>query len=615
MFLLVVAAAIPAAAQKRQHLEVGSLTLVGVESIDEGRLRDVLATRESSWLPWSDPVIFDRDAFERDLDRIVAFYRDHGFPDARVISHDIEVRPEDNKVDLTIRVEEGEPLIVAEMDFDGFDMVSGLEEFRKTLPVREGEPVVHRDVLTAGEMAVNLLRDHGYPEARVSLAEDRLHDRAVRIRYQALPGPPAVFGPIQIAGNTSVSDAVIRRELAYRPGESFRRSVVVESQRRLFNLELFDFVNIEALPVGEAGAEPGTVPTRVTVVEGDHRKILFSGGYGTEEKFRVEGTWRHVNFYGGARVLNARAKWSSLDQGLEADILQPHVFGTNVALSLEGHGWYADELAYTALSRGARMTATSRIGRRLTLALSYLHDYQRSEISNEALLDFESRDELISLGLDPTTGVQEGTLAELIGSIEYNATVNPLDPSSGYLMSLSLERAGGLLPGTFHFYAVSAEARHYLPLGPYLTWANRARIATTDPDGPRSDVPFAKRYFLGGSTSLRGWGRFEVAPLSGFGLPIGGFSALELSTEARVGTWRNIGLVFFLDAGNVWPGSWEFGLGDLVYDAGPGLRYQTPVGPVRADLAWQLTPIEGLRIDGAPQRRAWRLHFAIGASF
>ena len=77
----------------------------------------------------------------------------------------------------------------------------------------------------------------------------------------------------------------------------------------------------------------------------------------------------------------------------------------------------------------------------------------------------------------------------------------------------------------------------------------------------------------------------------------------------------NFGGVIFFDAGNVWADSFGFRLGDLRYAVGPGLRYQTPIGPVRFDVGYQLNPIPGLLVNGAPQSRRWRIHFSIGQAF
>ena len=114
---------------------------------------------------------------------------------------------------------------------------------------------------------------------------------------------------------------------------------------------------------------------------------------------------------------------------------------------------------------------------------------------------------------------------------------------------------------------------------------------------------------------MRGWGRFEVSPLSGFGLPIGGHSFMNFSVEARIPVWSDLSGVIFVDGGNVWTNAWDFNLNDMRYDVGPGLRYNTPIGPLRLDLGYQLNPIEGLLVNGEPQKRRFRFHFSIGQAF
>jgi outer membrane translocation and assembly module TamA len=152
--------------------------------------------------------------------------------------------------------------------------------------------------------------------------------------------------------------------------------------------------------------------------------------------------------------------------------------------------------------------------------------------------------------------------------------------------------------------------------GRRLVLANRLRIGTIDPIGDLlSNVPFYKRYFLGGASSLRGWGRFEVGPTSGFGLPIGGHTMLEGSSEVRAPLTDKFGAVAFLDFGNVWTQPWDFNVTDLRYAVGPGLRYLTPIGPARVDFGYQLNPIPNLRVNGEPERRHWRVHFSIGQAF
>ncbi len=129
-------------------------------------------------------------------------------------------------------------------------------------------------------------------------------------------------------------------------------------------------------------------------------------------------------------------------------------------------------------------------------------------------------------------------------------------------------------------------------------------------------MPFFKRYFLGGATNLRGWGRFDVSPLSGSGLPIGGQTTMNFSDRSCGCRWSETWAAWcFSTAATSGPLPWDFNLNDLRYDVGPGLRYNTRVGPFRIDLGYQLNPIPGLLVNGKPEPRHFRVHFSIGQAF
>jgi outer membrane protein insertion porin family/translocation and assembly module TamA len=245
------------------------------------------------------------------------------------------------------------------------------------------------------------------------------------------------------------------------------------------------------------------------------------------------------------------------------------------------------------------------------------NEWEDYSISNEALQDFELRDDLIALGLDPRTGTGRGQRSAISIDGGRNTTNNVLDAKRGYVASLHLEQAGRWLGGDYNYYEFTGEGRYYVSLGGRAVVAVMARAGNIDDLGSSDvlQVPFYKRYFLGGATNLRGWGRFDVAPLSGSGFPLGGHSFANFSTEVRVPLVGNLGGVLFLDGGNVWSDPWGFDADDMRYDVGPGIRYNTPIGPIRADLGYQLNPIPGLLVNGKPEPRRFRFHFSIGQAF
>jgi outer membrane protein assembly factor BamA len=373
-------------------------------------------------------------------------------------------------------------------------------------------------------------------------------------------------------------------------------------------------VNIE--PLEEPVLMSERVAVRVTVAEGKHQRVTTGIGYGTEEQARARLRWEHRNFIGAARRAGVEGKWSSLDRGVRLDFREPYFFSPYVSLDFNGEAWQAAEPVYSTNQLGGRITLRRQATPQHFWTVSLINEYQRSSISPEALEDFTVRDELIALGLDPRGDVTTGTLSAAAFDINRNTTTNLLDARTGYVLTGHVEQAGRWLWGTYAYWSASGEGRHYVSLGDRAVIANRLSVGSIVPaDDLDINVPFYKRYFVGGASSLRGWGRFEVSPLSGFGLPIGGLSMLDGSSELRVPLWGKFGAVAFLDYGNVWAEPWDQDVGDLRYAAGPGLRYMTPIGPARFDVGYQLNPIEGLLVNGEPQKRRFRLHFSIGQAF
>ncbi|PYR04559.1 MAG: hypothetical protein DMF99_31360 [Acidobacteria bacterium] len=584
VLVLIIAAAFASACKEEGTIKVHSLKFNGVKAVDAGRLRDALATRQSSKIPWGKKAYFDRSRFDADLKRIQAFYSDRGYPDARVTGFDVKLNDKQDQVDITLTIAEGEPVKVAGIQYVGFDVIPAdhLKQLQSQVPLKVGAPRDRQLVVTAHEMALNELKDHGYPYAKVATDEQKgASDKEAVLTFNANPGKLAHFASVEIVGNKTVSDHIIERELTFKQGDLYRRSIVQDSQRRLYGLELFQFANIE--PVNPE-AQPTEVPMKVTVAEGKHQRVNFGVGYGTEEKARVDAEYHHLNFLGGARSAGAHVRYSSLDRGIRLDFHQPYFYRPHFTLSGEGQDWYT---------------------------------FNRSSIAPDVLLDQTLRKDLISLGLDPTTGQQNGTLNALSFDFQHSTADNVLNSHRGYQLAFHTEQAGRIVPGSFSYYAVSADGRHYLPLsGNSLVLASRLQVGNIRPTAnDQTNIPFSKRYFLGGATSIRGWGRYEVSPLSASGLPIGGDSMIAFSEELRAIISGNFGGVLFLDGGNVWLDSMGYSLRDLRYAVGPGLRYQTPIGPIRFDVGYQLNPIPGLLVNGQPQSRRWRIHFSIGQAF
>lgn len=606
-----------AACREQGDIQISSLEFEGVSQVDKGALANALKTKKGSWIPWGRKRYFDRRDFDEDLKRIVVFYHDRGFPDARVGPIDLKLNEAQDKIAIKVRIIEGEPILVADVVLEGFELLPQrqLNRLRRELPIKADAPLDRQLAAASRERAVSVFRDHGYPYAEVRLVNEPLETRRERVLLRATPGTLAHFGEVEVTGHASVGDNVIRRQLTFNPGDEFSQQKMKDTQQQLYRMELFQFVNVESLE--DKAKQSAELPVRVTVAEGKHRKINFGLGYGSEEHVRARVRWDHVNFFGGARQVGVEGRWSSLYRGVRANFREPFFFNKRLSFNIEAQSWYASEPVYTSDTVGGRFSVRYDTSDRQFLSVGLINEYQESTIEDEALNDPTIWDDLISLGLDPRDdGRSSGRVSAVYVDFSRNTTNNILDARRGYVVNAHFEQAGGWLAGSYRYLNLTLEGRYYMSLRRRFIWANRVSMGALDPDDNLdSNLPFHKRFFVGGANSNRGWGRFEISPLESNGLPIGGVSMLDASTELRFPIAGKLGGVGFLDYGNAWIDRWSIKAGDLRYAIGTGLRYQTPIGPARIDFGYQLNPIDGLLLDGEPQQRDWRVHFSIGQAF
>ena len=602
-------------------VEVKDVTFTGVQAFPESELKNVLATRESGRFPWSPKHYFDRASFDADLQRVHAYYADRGYPAQRVTNVDVAFNGDRTQVRVRIDIDEGTPVVVQSVSFDGFDVLPADERpDEASSPLKAGAPRDRIIVRATRDVVAGLLRDRGYPLGFVDAGERPGKDpNSVIVTFRADPGPTMQFGEPTYEGLSRVNSSVVRHQLSFMPGDTFRESLVRSTQRRLSNIEVFDLATVT--PRFEEASE-GRVPVRITVAEGKPRRIRFGIGYGTEERARGSVNWQHLNVAGRARRFETEAKASFLDQSLSATFIQPYLARQGWSLHVSALAESIRQLTYDQRSYGGSATINYQHERggtpareplRYNLHFTYRNEFLSYGIREESLDDLDRREERIALGLDPDTGRGEGTLASVDFDIERVAVDDAFQPTRGTVLSAHVEHARPWLGGSYHFDEISADGRVYVPIG-RLVVAARAGFGALNSDDV-TKLPFSKRYFLGGATSLRGWGRYQVSPLDENGFPIGGRTRAEASTEVRFPLTEKLSGVIFMDAGGVGASDWNVGDLQIRFDAGPGLAYRTPLGPIRADFGYQLNPIEGLVVNGKPSTRRWRLHVSFGHAY
>lgn len=606
-----------AACHDENAIRVAALDFDGNTTFADAQLRSIIQTKKGAGWPWSRWRPFDETIFERDLDRLRAFYRDRGFDEAIVRADEVALAEDRKTVRIRIGIDEGTPRLVTSVVIEGIEALPAeLAERLRALDTGVDQP---RDIATLAvlrDQGLALLRDNGYPHASLEIVEeDGAAPRTVAVRVRIVTGPETRFGDLQLNGLQRTKSVVVRRALTFRPGELYRESEVLRSQRRLNQFAAFDFAHIAPVVADKEAMAP-VLPMVVTLAEAKPHRFEVGVGYGTEDRLRGSFEWRNVNFFGNGSSFVGNAKYSAVLRGAGFGYDHPYLLRSGGTLSANAGAWWTNETIFTSRSAGGRASISHQFGSgsEITVRTRYRNEYLTYSVRPAALADLSLVEERIALGLDPVTGRGDGNIGGIELAVDRTAVDNLLDPTRGTAVSLSVEHVAPWLGSSFKYTELGAEVRGYLPIGGRLGLAGKARYGTLAA-ASSSSVPFSERFFLGGSTNLRGWGRYQVSPTSEGGLPIGGRSFLDTSAEVRLNVGGGFGVVAFFDAGNVWTDHSATSLSDLRKAAGAGLRYQTLIGVVRGDFGYQINPIEGLRIEGQPQKRRWRIHFSIGHAF
>ena len=491
------------------------------------------------------------------------------------------------------------PVTIESVRLEGFDVlpVALREDLEGDLPLRAGITLAEDVEQKAGERAVEILQNNGYPYAQVSIARETIDPKRARVIVRAQPGTLGHFGRIDITGNRRVDDAIVRRRLAYAPGDLFRRSAIERTQARIGTLGLFKSVEIRAQDID---LQPAEVPTLITVEEQNPWQWNLSMSYAAGERLGFDARVSNLNFFGAARRLDLQGRVSRIERTEEVRLTQTEAWHPALSLSLQARNQEIDETSFYVLSRGGEVAVSWQWTRAFATTLSYAAALERSDVDE---------------GLDVLLGLQDGMLSAWSLDLDHRRAP-VIDAPPTRTMSLHIEQAGWWMPGTFNYFSLIGDVRDYRRgPGDRVVFASRLRYGAIDPAAGDADIPLLKRFFLGGPNEMRGWGLFELSPLSASGEPVGGKSMLVATGELRFHVVPRVIGALFVEAGNAWQDPWKMHLDDLLYDAGAGVRLQTPFGLMRLDFGYQLKPLEGLRIDGAPQKHRWRINFGIGEAF
>lgn len=581
-------------------------------------------------------------------------YRLRGFAAVQVTSavNEVDARVAgEGAVQPEIVVVENRPTAIGEVEIRG-NITIPAEELRPLVRLGGGDPYYEPRVVEAREAIVVEYLNRGFASAVVNIVPrpSEILDR-VDVLFDVREGPQTIVDDILVVGNTTTDPNVILRELQFRSGEPLGLEDRFESQRRLGALGLFRRVRITELTHDASNRHD----VLVTVEESPATSIGFGGGIEASNRQRggaggaVEERFEFAprgffdigrrNLWGKNRSVNLYTRLSLRPEDAPGD---PERDGRGIGFSdyrvvgtyREPRAWGANDLTITAaLEQGvrssfnfARRGVNLDVVRRLTPAMriSGRYSFSSTRTFDERLTE---EDQATIDRLFPQV-----RLSGFSGAIARDTRDDLLDPTRGRFLSAEGTVAARSLGGQVGFMKTYLQGFtfHRLPGQRGVVFAARAALGLTDgfereapsidPDGTLGepvvidDLPASERFFAGGDTTMRGYALDSVgAPgtISSNGFSTGGNAVVLLNGELRVPVWREFGAVMFADGGNVFRRATEFDLTALRGSVGLGVRYRSPIGPVRVDLGFKLDRRER---RGELEPRTV-IHFSIGQAF
>lgn len=565
---------------------VESVTIAGNEAFDSDRIRGLMVMRPGGFLSSTE---FQKPAFNDDLRNIQAFYRNHGYLDVQIVDTLVKVDTAQNQVAIALKISEGPLYRVESVSVLGNRYFTD-STLLDMIDLKQEDPYNPNAVNGGVDSILALYADSGYLEASVK-PETNINHRLYRVstdfmvteRYQSR------ISQIHINGLEKTHRNVVTRELLFHEGEIVRYARLLESQRRLYLTGLFESVFIK--PVKAADADSTYRDIRIDLTEKKYGEFQAGIGYGTVEKIRGRVEVRTTNFKGTALKMGTRIEASFIEQGITASFTEPATFNTRWQTDVNGFYLFQQEPGYHLTKYGGLLT----VGRAIRMAghLTFTFRYENAGFSNVATdsLPDDIKSRVRSLG----------------ATLTHDTRDNFFDPRRGHYLEWHNELAGGFLRGNNSFVRSTAEGRQFWSLNRKTTIGLSMEVGWQHEFGAGGQISLNELFYTGGPNSVRGFPYRELGPKDG-DAPVGGRLKLVWHVvELRRHIWKWIGVVGFVDAGNVWSYPSNFKLNDIRYAVGPGLRVSTPIGIVRLD--W------GINVDRRDNEKRSQLQLGIGQAF
>ncbi len=576
--------------KENDKLYIKKISFEGNEAYTSKELKNMMTTNEYTIFHLiTDSGLLKRDQLKQDIGKLISYYFNNGFINSQI--GEPEITYDKKGIYIKIKIKEGKRFKVDKVEISGDSLQKPKAELLQSLKTKKGDNYSREAIMKDIDFLTQSCNDEGYANADINpKINTRENEQLVDVEYQITKGEQVYINHINIFGNNITRDKVIRRQLNVVEGDLYSSSKLKSSYANLNRLRYFEEVDFQT----EKGADKTKEDINIRVKEKSTGTFMVGAGYSAVDQAVIMAQITQQNFLGYGQTLSLKASLGSTTNDIDLSFTEPWLFDLPLWSKFDIWKYKKDYDYYSLDSRGIGFTLGYPLFERIVGYIGYkLTADNIGDVSDLAPVQIKDQE-----GQIMTSAV---TL-----SLNRDTTDDYIFPSKGTKASVSVTEAGGiLLQGDANFTQYGASVSQYFPLPLNVVFAAKGKIGYIQAhDG--TEVPIYDRYVLGGINSLRGF-RYVGPTNPGTEDVIGGTSMLNFNFELVFPFIKDSGmkLVAFYDAGNTWNDNYY--INDLRQSVGLGLRWYSPIGPLRIEYGW-IVNRGGINDDASG-----RFEFTIGA--
>ncbi len=558
--------------KENDRVYIRSITFEGNETFTTKELVGMMATNERTLLGFiTDTGILQTQQLKQDVQRLTAFYFNNGFVNAQigepVITHD------DKGIYIKIAVREGKRFKIGKVEISGDYLEKTRADLYASLKTKTGSHYSREAIMKDMEMITTTANDEGYANADVN-PQVATHEKeqSVDLNFFLKKGELIHIARIGISGNTTTRDKVIRRSLFIVEGDLYSSTKLKKSYENLNQLRYFEEVDIQT-----EKAPDNRMDINIRVKEKNTGMFMIGAGYSAVDQAVIMAQIVQQNFLGYGQTMSLKASLGSKTNNYELSFTEPFLFDLPLWFKADVWKYKKEYDSYTLDTKGVGATFGHPLFWRIIGYVGY-----KFSIDNIQDINYTTASTYIK------AQAGERKTSAVTFTMSLDTTNDAMFPSKGVRASASVQHAGMPLGGNTKFTKYATSAVGFVPLFWDMVFSLKGQIGYLQNNDDSDDkLPIYERYVLGGINSLRGL-RYVGPTNPGTSDVIGGTTMLTATAEVVFPLIKDAGMkgVVFYDTGNTWNGGYH--LNDLRSTCGAGIRWYSPIGPLRLEYGYVL---------------------------